>query len=112
MAEETPARGLRFSSEINAGHLLQALTVAVVVGGGAITSYVSLRGDMQSVGERDAARTALLDARVLVIESRRQVDSDFQAETRTALTNVLQKLTKLEVDLARVSPMTGKTEPR
>jgi hypothetical protein len=39
----------RFSPEINFGHLLQAAVILVTIGGGAITSYLSLRSDIQQV---------------------------------------------------------------
>ena len=39
----------KFSPEINFGHLLQATVILVTIGGGAITSYLSLRSDIQQV---------------------------------------------------------------
>ena len=39
----------RFSPEINLGHLLQAVVIMITIGGGAITSYLSLRSDIQQV---------------------------------------------------------------
>ena len=44
----TDEKGLwpRFSPEINFGHLLQAAVILVTIGGGAITSYLSLRSDI------------------------------------------------------------------
>jgi hypothetical protein len=35
----------KFGSEINWGHILQAVVILVTVGGGTITAYVSLRSD-------------------------------------------------------------------
>jgi hypothetical protein len=36
----------RFSPEVNFGHILQAVVLALIIGGVCVTSYISLRGDI------------------------------------------------------------------
>ena len=94
----------RFSPEINFGHLLQAAVILVTIGGGAITSYLSLRSDLDL--QRAEFRVALAghEARLAVaerlIEERRTEDRQFQAEMRAALERVMQAIGDLKTDQA------------
>ena len=60
-----------FSPEISLGNLIQVISVVTMIGGGAITSYVSLRNDIAVSGERSGKAIADVNARVLVLEARR-----------------------------------------
>lgn len=80
----------RWSPEINFGHLLQAATLVVMVGGGAFASYLSLRADITGI-----------EARLLVVESRRVEDKEFQRETRAKLDELLRSFTEMRIDLVQ-----------
>jgi len=58
----------RFSPEINFGHLLQAAVIVVTIGGGAITSYLSLRSDIQQVRSDLTVRVSEHELRIATIE--------------------------------------------
>ena len=67
-----------FSPEISLGNLIQVISLITMIGGGAITSYVSLRSDIAANGERSGKAIADVNARVLVLEARREIDERFQ----------------------------------
>jgi hypothetical protein len=90
----------RWSGEINLGHLIQAATLVVVVGGGAITSYIALRGDLAAQSSLHQVQVGELTARVLVLESRRVEDKEFQRETRGKLDELLKSLADMRYQLA------------
>ncbi len=89
----------RFSPEITLGHLIQAVTLIAMIGGGAITSYVSLRADIAASGERAGKAIADVTARVLVLEARRDIDEHFQLEARRDLGRLLDAVADLRVQL-------------
>lgn len=55
----------RFSPEINLGHIIQAMTVVVMITGATLATYVSLRTDIQDGRARAAVEMAELNARLL-----------------------------------------------
>ena len=57
-----------FSPEINLGHLLQAVVILLTIGGGAITSYLSLRSDIQQVRADLTVRVSKHEVRLAAIE--------------------------------------------
>ena len=56
------------SPEINLGHLLQAVVILLTIGGGAITSYLSLRSDLQQVRADLTVRVSEHEVRLATIE--------------------------------------------
>jgi len=102
---------LRYSPEVTLGHLIQAVTLAVMIGGGAITSYLSLRADIAASGERATKAIADMNARVLVLESRREMDARFQLETRRDLGRLLDAVSDLKVQLVRKQDRSGGGRP-
>ena len=70
----------RFSPEINFGHLLQAAVILVTIGGGAITSYLSLRSDIQQVRADLTVKVSEHELRLAAIE--RAADDQIQAAAR------------------------------
>ena len=95
----------RFSPEINFGHLLQAAVILVTIGGGAITSYLSLRSDIQQVRADLTVKVSELDLRIATIEhaiddQHREVH-EFQAEMRSAISHVTDILNDVRVQLGR-----------
>ena len=90
-----------FSPEITLGHLIQAITLITMIGGGAITSYVSLRNDIAASGERAGKAIADVTARVLVLEARREIDERFQHEARRDLGRLLEAVADMRVQLVR-----------
>lgn len=91
----------RFSPEVTLGHLIQAATLITMIGGGALTSYVSLRNDIALSGERSGKAIADVNARVLVLEARREIDERFQQEARRDLGRLLDAVADLRVQLVR-----------
>lgn len=95
----------RFSAEINFGHLMQAAVLLLTVGGGAVTSYISLRGDI------DALRAALevqiashelrLSAAERALEQRRLDERDFQGEMRAALARIIDAIADLRTQIVQ-----------
>lgn len=90
---------LRYSPEVTLGHLIQAVTLVAMIGGGAITSYMSLRADIAASAERAGKAVADMNARVLVLEARREMDERFQLETRRDLARLLDAINDLKVQL-------------
>ena len=78
-----------FSAEINFGHIMQAVVLLLTVGGGAVTSYISLKGDIETLRSELEVRIASHELRISAaeqgVEQRRLDERDFQSEMRTAL---------------------------
>jgi hypothetical protein len=95
----------RFSPEINFGHLLQAAVILVTIGGGAITSYLSLRWDIQQVRADLTVKVSEHEVRLATIEraseDQRKEVREFQAEMRSALSRVTDILNDVRVELGR-----------
>ncbi len=89
----------RYSNEISLGQILQAITLITMIGGGAITSYVSLRNDIQTAASAASAAMATMNARISVLEARREIDDRFQTETRRDLGRMLDMMTEMRVQL-------------
>ena len=90
-----------FSPEVTLGNLIQVISLIMMIGGGAITSYVSLRNDINASGERSGRAIADVSARVLVLEARREIDERFQQEARRDLGRLLEAVADLRVQLVR-----------
>jgi hypothetical protein len=95
----------RFSPEINFGHLLQAGVIVVTIGGGAITSYLSLRSDIQQVRADLTVRVSEHELRIATIEhaseDQRKEMREFQTEMRASITRIFDLLTDLRVQFGR-----------
>jgi hypothetical protein len=95
----------RFSPEINFGHLLQAVVILVTIGGGAITSYLSLRSDIQQVRADLTIKVSEHDVRIATIEhaseDQRKEVHEFQAEMRSAFSHVTDILNDVRIQLGR-----------
>jgi hypothetical protein len=95
----------RFSPEINFGHLLQAVVILVTIGGGAITSYLSLRSDIQQVRADLTIRVSEHDVRLATMEhaseDQRKEVHEFQAEMRSSISHVTDILNDVRVQLGR-----------
>ena len=95
----------RFSPEINFGHILQACVILVTIGGGALTSYLSLRSDIQQVradltvkvSEHELRLTAIDHA----IEDQHREGHEFQSEMRSAISRVTDLLNDVRIQLGR-----------
>ncbi|MGD9614242.1 MAG: hypothetical protein AB7H90_11385 [Alphaproteobacteria bacterium] len=90
-----------FSPEVTLGNLIQVISLITMIGGGALTSYVSLRNDIAVSGERSGKAIADMNARVLVLEARREMDERFQQEARRDLGRLLEAVADLRVQLVR-----------
>jgi hypothetical protein len=95
----------RFSPEINFGHLLQAAVILVTIGGGAITSYLSLRSDIQQVRADLTVKVSEHDLRIATIEhaidDQHREGREFQAEMRSAISHVTDIVNDVRVQLGR-----------
>jgi hypothetical protein len=69
----------KFGSEINWGHILQAVVILVTVGGGTIAAYVSLRSDSDKQYGLTLATLAELKGRIDALDAR---ETERQAENR------------------------------
>jgi hypothetical protein len=101
----------RFSPEINLGHLLQAVVFLVTVGGGAITSYLSLRSDIQQVRADLTVRVSEHEVRLGTMEhaseDQRKEVREFQGEMRSAISRVTEILNDVRIQLGRRLPPHG-----
>ena len=95
----------RFSPEINFGHLLQAVVILVTIGGGAITSYLSLRSDIQQVRADLTVKVSEHEVRLATIEhaseDQRKEVHEFQAEMRSSISHVTDILNDVRIQLGR-----------
>jgi phage-related minor tail protein len=95
----------KFSPEINLGHLLQAVVIMITIGGGAITSYLSLRSDIQQVRGDLTVRVSEHEVRLSTMErageDQRKEVREFQTEMRAAIARVFELLTDLRVQFGR-----------
>jgi hypothetical protein len=98
----------RFSPEINFGHLLQAAVIMITIGGGAITSYLSLRSDIQQVRSDLTVKVSQHDLRIAtmerVMEDQHREGREFQGEMRSAILRVTDILSDVRVQLGRRPP--------
>jgi hypothetical protein len=96
---------LRFSPEMNLGHLLQAVVILLTIGGGAITSYLSLRSDIQQVRADLTVRVSEHEVRLATIEhysqNQRKEVREFQGDVRSAISRVSDLLSDVRIQLGR-----------
>ena len=101
----------RFSPEINFGHLLQAAVILVTIGGGAITSYLSLRSDIQQVRADLTVKVSEHEVRLATMEhaseDQRKEVREFQGEMRSAISRVTDILNDVRIELGRRLPPHG-----
>ena len=98
----------RFSPEINFGHLLQAAVILVTIGGGAITSYLSLRSDIQQVRADLTVKVSEHEVRLATMEhtseDQRKEVREYQSEMRAAISRVTDILNDVRIQLGRQLP--------
>jgi hypothetical protein len=95
----------RFSAEINFGHIMQAAVLLLTVGGGAVTSYISLRGDIDTLRSELEVQIASHELRIRAaeqgVEQRRLDERDFQSEMRTALARIIDAIADLRTQIVQ-----------
>ena len=95
----------KFSPEINFGHILQAAVILVTIGGGAITSYLSLRSDILQVRSDLTVKVSEHELRIATIEhaidDQHREEREFQTEMRSAISRVTDMLSDVRVQLGR-----------
>jgi hypothetical protein len=95
----------RFSPEINFGHVMQAAVLLLTVGGGAVTSYISLRGDIENLRSELEVQIASHELRIAAaehaLEQRRADERDFQAEMRAALSRIIDAIADLRTQIVQ-----------
>ncbi|HXC28931.1 MAG TPA: hypothetical protein VNV38_13330 [Stellaceae bacterium] len=95
----------RFSPEINFGHVMQAAVLLLTVGGGAVTSYISLRGDIENLRAELDVQIASHELRIAAaeraLEQGRIDERDFQAEMRAALARIIDAIADLRTQIVQ-----------
>jgi hypothetical protein len=95
----------RFSPEINFGHVMQAAVLLLTVGGGAVTSYIGLRGDIENLRSELEVQIASHELRIAAaeraLEQRRLDERDFQAEMRAALSRIIDAIADLRTQIVQ-----------
>jgi hypothetical protein len=95
----------RFSPEINFGHVMQAAVLLLTVGGGAVTSYISLRGDVETLRSELEVQIAAHELRIgaaeRALEQRRLDERDFQSEMRAALARIIDAIADLRTQIVQ-----------
>ena len=95
----------RFSPEINLGHLMQAGVLVLTIGGGAVTSYISLRGDIEQLRADLTVQIASHELRIetleRAVEQRRLDERDFRAEMRAALSQIIDAIGDLRTQIVQ-----------
>jgi hypothetical protein len=95
----------RFSPEINFGHVLQATVLLLTVGGGAVTSYISLRTEIENLRSEVDVQIASHELRIAAaeraLEQRRVDDRDFQGEMRSALARIIDAIADLRIQIVQ-----------
>ena len=103
------AKRWEYKHEVSLGQIIQALTLIVMIGGAAFGSYMSLKSDLQAASEKAFTAISAMDARVGVLEARRELDDRFQTETARNLSRLLDAVSDIRVALgpARATPFRG-----
>jgi hypothetical protein len=96
---EDSGRKFQYSPVISLGNIIQAISLAVFIGGGALTSYIALRTDISAVGERSAREITGVTSRVIILEARREFDERYQTEMRANMVRLLDIVTDLRIQV-------------
>src|SRR6516165_5644722 len=89
------------------GHLLQAVVILLTIGGGAITSYLSLRSDLQQVRADLTVRVSEHEVRLATIEhSQAKISAERGAtripgDVRLVISRVSDLLSDVRIQLGR-----------
>lgn len=94
-----------FTSDINLGHLVQAVLIVTTLGGGVLAGYLDLRDALDTQRAEFSVALAAHEARLTEAEhalnQRRAEERQFQAEMRAAIGRVMQAIADLRTDLVR-----------
>ncbi len=95
----------RFSPEVNFGHIMQAAVLVLTIGGGAVTSYISLRSDIEQLRADLSVQIASHELRIEAVEraleQRRLDERDFRAEMRAALGRIIDAIGDLRTQIVQ-----------
>jgi hypothetical protein len=95
----------RFSPEVNFGHIMQAAVLVLTIGGGAVTSYISLRGDIEQLradlSVQIASHELRIEALEHALEQRRLDERDFRTEMRGALGRIIDAIGDLRTQIVQ-----------
>lgn len=84
---------------------MQAAVLLLTVGGGAVTSYISLRGDIDTLRSDLGVQIASHELRIReaekALEQRRVDEHEFQAEMRTALSRIIEAIADLRTQIVQ-----------
>lgn len=84
---------------------MQAAVLLLTVGGGAVTSYISLRGDIDNLRSELEVQIASHELRIAAVErsaeQRRLDERDFQAEMRAALARIIDAIAELRTQIVQ-----------
>ena len=95
----------RFSPEVNFGHIMQAAVLVLTIGGGAVTSYISLRSDIEQLRADLSVQIASHELRIEAVEraleQRRLDERDFRAEMHAALGRIIDAIGDLRTQIVQ-----------
>jgi len=95
----------RFSPEVNFGHIMQAAVLVLTIGGGAVTSYISLRSDIEQLRADLSVQIASHELRIEAVEraleQRRLDERDFRTEMRAALGRIIDAIGDLRTQIVQ-----------
>ena len=84
---------------------MQAAVLLLTVGGGAVTSYISLRGDIDNLRSELEVQITSHELRITAaeraLEQRRLDERDFQAEMRSALARIIDAIAELRTQIVQ-----------
>ena len=88
--------------------MMMTVVIMITIGGGAITSYLSLRSDIQQVRADLTVRVSEHEVRLATMEhtseDQRKEVREFQGEMRSAISRVTEILNDVRIQLGRRLP--------
>ena len=84
---------------------MQAGVLVLTIGGGAVTSYISLRGDIEQLRAdltvQIASHELRIEALERAVEQRRLDERDFRGEMRAALSRIIDAIGDLRTQIVQ-----------
>lgn len=92
---------IKFVPEVQLGHIFQALTIVITLGGGALGAYLSIQGEIATQAGRIAILELQAKARVDLDAQWRDSVKNYMQDTSRSLVAIGRDITELKVDLAK-----------
>lgn len=98
---------IKFVPEVQLGHIFQAITIVVTLGGGALGAYLSIQGEIANQAGRIAILEMQAKARGDLDSQWRDSVKNYMQDTSRSLVSIGRDITDLKVDLAKKSHSGG-----